>query len=785
MVYDKLPKEMNCSGCGACTNVCPVDAIRMEYSKDTGFSVPSINQDKCINCGMCTKACPSLNPKFENNTEPKFYSFCADDETRKVSSSGGMFSVIAEYVLAQGGYVCGAAFDEDMKLRHRIVSSPEELAPLRGSKYLQSDVNDCYKRIKALLNDGKKVFFCGTPCQVAALYNVVRTRHENLITADLLCHGTPSQKFFDAYLADVSNGKKVVNAQFRSKRFGWSYRGIIVNFEDGTEYVGTNTAEEKDPYVIAFIKNMMMRYTCYDCKFNDYPRQGDFTIGDLWHSDKLDPKSNDKKGTSFVFLNNAKAESLFAELCESAKYYNEIYVENYAKIPNRVRAKEHAHPARRRFLNLMKTKTFTEAFKQAYNDRYDIGLVGVMGNENIGSILTYYALYHTLTGMGYSVLPIERPLDSPLKISEKAVKFSKKWLPAYAQFVQCETIDDMRSLNDRCDQFVVGSDQIYLAAMSRKRNHCYFLQWADDSKNKVAYASSFGGPGARGSDEYYHWLQYFLNRFSFVSSREDDGVALANNRLKLRQEAQWCIDPVFLCDPKHYYKLVKAAKREREKPFIGSYILIPRPAINDLLKKTHAHFPECDVEVIGSKEMIGKATVQKQQSALSEYKHFDSFPVGRTLEIIKHCKFFVTDSFHGVCFSIIFKKNFLVVPRDFQDRFHSLLDRIGLSDRIIKGDHSNLTEEHFKPINYDAVYKKLNAEVSRCRKLLEEALQNGSDTLTDRDVLMQYIDTQRDSIRNLEAQVAQMQNVLTVLQNRLPDGADDIVSFEEVTAADK
>ncbi len=786
MVYDKLPKEMNCSGCGACVNVCPVNAIQMEYSKDTGFIVPSIQKETCVDCGLCTKTCPSLHPKFENVTEPKFYSFCADDATRRVSSSGGMFSVIAEHVLAQGGYVCGAAFDENMQLRHRIISNPEELEPLRGSKYLQSDVNDCYKQIKTLLNEGKKVFFCGTPCQVAGLYNVVRTRHENLITADLLCHGTPSQKFFDAYLKDVSGGKKPVDALFRSKRFGWAYRGLIVKFADGTEHVGTNIAEEKDPYVIAFIKNMMMRFTCYDCKFNDYPRQGDFTIGDLWHSDMLDPKSNDRKGTSFVFMNNAKAESLFTELCESAKYYNEIHVEDYSKIPNRVRAKEHAHPARRRFLNLLKTKTFTEAYKQAYNEHYDIGLVGVMGNENIGSILTYYGLYHTLTEMGYSVLPIERPLDAPLKVSDKAKAFSKKWLPAYAQFVQCETIDDMRALNDKCDQFVVGSDQIYLAGMSRKRNHCYFLQWADDRKNKIAYASSFGGAGARGSEEYYQWLKYFLNRFSFVSSREDDGVALANQKLKLAKPAQWVIDPVFLCNPKKYHVLANTFKRERKKPIIGSYILIPRPAINDLLKKTHAHFPDCDVEVIGSKEMIGKATVQKQQSALAEYQHFDSFPVGHTLEIIKNCQFFVTDSFHGVCFSIIFKKDFLVVPRDFHDRFHSLLDRIGLSDRIIKGDHSNLTEAHFKPIDYGMVYKKLNAETDRCRKLLAEALQNRPQfSYSDRDVLMKYINTQNDSIQHLETQIAQMQTMLTALQSRLPAAeVTEITSFEEVSASD-
>ncbi len=769
MILDKLPEEKNCTGCGACTNVCPVDAITMEYSKATGFSVPVINQSKCVNCGLCTKTCPSLNPSFENNKEPKFYSFCADDATRKVSSSGGMFSVIAEHVLAQGGYVCGAAFDENMQLRHRIISSPEELAPLRGSKYVQSDVNSCYAQIKKLLNDGKLVFFCGTPCQVAGLYGVLKKRYDNLVTADLLCHGTPSQKFLDAYLKEVSGDKKPVDMLFRSKRFGWSYKGVIVKFSDGTEFVGTNVGDVKDPYVEGFIKNLMMRIYCYDCKFNSYPRQGDFTIGDLWHSDKLDPKSNDKKGTSFVFLNNEKAEKLFATLSEKAKYYNEIHVENYSKIPNRVRAKEYPHPARRRFLHLLKSKSFSEAFKQAYYDRYDIGLVGVMGNENIGSILTYYGLYNTLTEMGYSVLPIERPLDSPLQVSEKAKAFSKKWMPSHAQFVQYETVDDMRALNDKCGQFVVGSDQIYLAGMSRKRNHCYFLQWADDSKNKVAYASSFGGPGARGSEEYYRGLRYHLNRFSFVSCREDDGVNFANQQLKLDKKTQWCLDPVFLCDPKKFQNLANAFKQEREKPYIGSYVIIPKQSIVNLLKKTREHFSGHGRELLCSKELVSSGRYG-QFPELNHYKKSDAFPVGHALEVIKNSDFFVTDSFHGMCFSVIFRKNFLVMPRDFHDRFHSLLDRIGLGDRIIKADLSNFSEDLFKPIDYDKVYEKLNAEIARCKKLLADSLKHqDAAALTDMDVLMRYIQRQNHEIKDLETQVSQLKEMIDLLQAKLMD----------------
>lgn len=775
MINNKLPKEQNCSGCGACENICPVKAIKMGYSNN-GFRVPIIDEEKCIDCNLCTKTCPSFNAAFDNNKKPKFYSFCADDATRNVSSSGGMFSVIAEYVLKNNGYVCGAAFDENMQLKHKIINNRDELAPLRFSKYVQSDVNDCYKRIKQLLEDNKLVFFTGTPCQVAALHNVISKKYENLITADLLCHGVPSQLFLDRYLKDVSDGKKVIDVLFRSKRFGWAYKGIIIKFSDGTEKVITNVWDVKDPYLEGFIKNMMMRFSCYNCKFNDYPRQGDFTIGDLWKSEKLDPKSDDKKGTSFVFLNNEKAENLFKVLVKDAKYYNEIAVSDYSKIPNRVYPVTKPSPVRRRFLDLMKTKSFSEAFRLAYNKQYDVGLVSVMGNENIGSILTYYGLYNALTEMGYSVLPIERPLDSPLKISDKAKEFNKKWLPAYSQPVQYETLFDMRKLNQKCDQFVVGSDQIYLSSMSRARNYCYFLQWADDSKNKIGYACSFGGPGARGTKEYYKELKYYLNRFSFMSSRENDGVNLVNNELRLNKPAKWCIDPVFLCNKQKYINIAKSVKLNREKEYIGSYILIPRESITNLLVKTQKYFNakklglksnKYSVELIGNKQKIMESPI------LKKYNHYDAFPVERALEIIYNCKFFITDSFHGVCFSIIFRKDFLVIPRDFYDRFHSLLDRIGLSDRIIKPNLSNLTKKSFDPIDYDMVYEKLNVEIENSKKLLDGALNNKSNLdYSNMDIIMKYFDNQNDKIKDLNEQVIKMQNLIQELKSKVVNYID-------------
>lgn len=760
----KLPLEQNCSGCGACSVVCPVAAIKMEYSS-RGFRVPVINEEKCINCGLCTKTCPTQNPVYENRTEPVLRAFCADDATRRVSSSGGMFSALADYVLEKGGYVCGAAFDEEMQLKHRIIHTKEELPPLLGSKYVQSNSDGCYKQIKRLLDDGETVLFTGTPCQVAALYNVLKKKYDTLITVDLICHGTPSQLSLDKYVSEMSeNGKKIKNIQFRSKRLGWACRGLIISYQDGTEYTGVVREENPDPYFTAFFKAMMSRKICSNCPFSTYPRQGDFTIGDLWNSDKLDPKSNDKKGTSFVFTNNEKADAIFEELTQrNCVYHSVIPVEDYDKLPNRVRSKQGEHPARTRFLTLLKDHSFGEAFRLAYYNKYEIGMPGVIGNDNIGSILTYYALYNTLTEMGYSVLPIERPKDSPFPVDERAGTFTKKWLPAYSQPVQYDTLFDMRKLNQICDQFVLGSDQLFLSSMAASRNHCYMLQWADDSKNKIGYSTSFGGPGARGTKEYYKELKYYLNRFNFLSCRENDGVNFANKELKLKQNVEWCIDPVFLCGKDKYMKLVNSVKEKHTGDYIGSYVLITRPPVVNLVLKTRDHFSTAEkkipVEVLGT-----EGNIQKSPN-LRRFKRYDPFPIERALEMIFRSKFFVTDSFHGMCFSIIFRKDFLVMPRDFHDRFHSLLDRLGLQDRIIKPDLSNLTEASFQPIDYDAVYEKLNAEVARCKGMLSDALtQNKENGYSDMDILMQYIEKQQNTIGGLQSQIEELQKMVQELQ---------------------
>ncbi len=296
-----------CTGCGACENICSVDAITMTENKE-GFLNPVLNSGKCVNCGLCSKKCIALNPEYKNVSEPKCFAMMADDDTRFISSSGGMFTVAAEYVLDKGGYVCGAAYTDNFEVEHIIISDKSQLSLLRGSKYMQSHTRHIYKDVKSLLEDGKLVLFTGMPCQVAGLYAFLGKDYDNLYTIDLLCHGITSSKVFEKYHKDVLDGKPLSRLEFKAKEpWGW-HAGVNAYFTDGTTY---SKPLESDMYFIAYLKSIAKNTTCGTCGVNRLPRQGDLTIGDFWGIPQTDPGMYDKKGTSVVLVNNEKAQKFF------------------------------------------------------------------------------------------------------------------------------------------------------------------------------------------------------------------------------------------------------------------------------------------------------------------------------------------------------------------------------------------------------------------------------------------------------------------------------------------
>ena len=306
-----------CTGCSACAAVCAQSAITMQADRE-GFLKPQIDMDKCIMCGVCVRKCPQLHPVRPNHAVPVCYAVMADEATRMKSSSGGMFTIAASWILEQGGVVCGAVFDENFQVHHVMMDAIDQLPALRGSKYIQSNTGHVYRQIKEKLSEGTPVLFTGVPCQVAALYAVVGRNHKNLYTIDLMCHGVSSYQVLEKYLQDIHHKKPVKELYFKRKEpWGWG-AGTSILFEDGTAY---EQYHYFDPFFIAYHSGDSKNAACSFCTSNTLPRQGDLTMGDFWGIDVLDPDMNDYKGTSAVLINHEKGEHLFQRLIPHiAKY---------------------------------------------------------------------------------------------------------------------------------------------------------------------------------------------------------------------------------------------------------------------------------------------------------------------------------------------------------------------------------------------------------------------------------------------------------------------------------
>lgn len=308
--YLKTHKPSECCGCSACANICSKQSIIMQPNEE-GFLYPIKNTETCIDCGLCEKVCPfSSNYSFETTDKPLVYA-AYDKYYRIGSSSGGIFVTLSKYVIEQEhGWVFGAAFDTKFQLHHEGVSRMEDLTKLRGSKYVQSRMGDIYRKIKLLLNDGIYVFFVGTPCQVAGLRSFLRKDYDNLLLADLVCHGVPSQMLFDEHVKYL---EKKYNATLTSYQFrkgdGWG--GCEIADFANPEKHKTLPSYHLSPYLHSFIDAMTYRESCYDCKFAKIPRQGDITLADYWGVTTFFPDLDSSKGVSLVLTNTSKGEKVF------------------------------------------------------------------------------------------------------------------------------------------------------------------------------------------------------------------------------------------------------------------------------------------------------------------------------------------------------------------------------------------------------------------------------------------------------------------------------------------
>ncbi len=307
-----ITRKEECCGCQACGDICPKGSISFKTDEE-GIWYPEVNQDTCIECHLCEKVCPIINKvsRPDNSIDPITYILQAPNPVDRLkSASGGAYTLLINEVFNRGGYVAGHIWNDKTSVKGYISCKPEDLDILRGTKYLQSDIEGIYKAVKHLLNEGKFVLFSGCPCQTAAMRSFLKKDYDNLLMTDFVCMGIDSPLAFKKYIESLEShyNSKMVFFKAKSKEVGWRYLTNKAQFENGKSYFGINNV---DANLKATFLNILVRPSCYECRFKSFPRVSDMTIGDYWRKSKNYDHLDDNTGTSYVLLHNDKAVAFF------------------------------------------------------------------------------------------------------------------------------------------------------------------------------------------------------------------------------------------------------------------------------------------------------------------------------------------------------------------------------------------------------------------------------------------------------------------------------------------
>lgn len=316
--------KYDCCGCSACYSICPVNAIRFIIDEE-GFRYPYIHQDLCVNCKKCEMVCP-LKSKYVSSNPLHIYAAKNKYESiREKSSSGGVFSLLADFFEANGGVIYGAAFDEKHTVRHMRAENVVEWQKFCGSKYVQSDLKGVFSQIKADLKQGREVLFTGTPCQIDGLKQYLKQEKVSsgfLLTCDIVCHGVPSPLIWREYLEYLQNvsGREIESISFRDKsRLGWHNSTLTI--KDKEQCLILDETQRENYYFQLFLCHEIIRPACHKCRYSNFSRVGDITLGDFWGIEKNFKQFDDDKGVSLVMVNTEAGKNIWGAIQNNAEYF--------------------------------------------------------------------------------------------------------------------------------------------------------------------------------------------------------------------------------------------------------------------------------------------------------------------------------------------------------------------------------------------------------------------------------------------------------------------------------
>ena len=699
-----------CTGCGACASRCPFGAITMALDNE-GFLSPIIDNDKCVECGKCYDTCPEKG-EAKLNSAPKSYAVWASDDIRAKSSSGGMFTLIAREILKDGGAVCGARYSENAKsVYHAWAENEEQIEPLRGPKYIQSDIGNTYKEAKAYLDLGKSVLFTGTPCQIAGLYSFLGADYPKLYTADVVCQGQNSILAYRAFLDEFSEGKEYTGFSFRDKgSFGWVDSATMYFADGSVKKAPWNECKWYD----ASLKGVISRRACSSCQYSSMSRIADLTLADCRQARQISPALDDRKGTSLVLVNTKKGEKLFKAVSGNMTLCERVPLDTLAKHNPRLLTPPPIK-AERDFFFTHLDKGFNEAYHYGMGLRYDVGIVGWWFASNYGSSLTYFALASILEKMGKLPIFIRIPkLDNTPwdKDAEQTIEFIGKRF----KISSYRDIGHLNEVNKFCDSFLVGSDQMWTPLATKLVGYTFFLDFVDLNKKKIAFSTSFGQDTFLAEEKICNTASDFLKRFDAISVREYTGISICKDKLGV--QAEQIIDPVFMCTPEKYDELAGDAEVDVPEKYLLSYILDPTP------EKERA---VAEIAVREGLEVLSIMSMRDYDKNAAKFNVGKIVPKPSTeqfLKYIKNCSYLVTDSHHGACMGIIYGRNYVAITNASRGvtRFETVAKAFGLESRVLYNPLDAVGNDKIhQPIDYTRVRKAIDKESQNAWCWLERA----------------------------------------------------------------
>lgn len=310
----------DCCGCTACEQICPTRCITMQENTE-GFLVPSKDTVRCIDCHLCENVC-QVNKPFESKSQDSLTTYMCrtlDQNLLEASSSGGLFYHLATSVINRGGIVYGAAFDEIWNVKHLAVETIKDLHLLRGSKYVESYLGTSYADVKKQLSNNRLVLFTGTPCQIAGLNHFLKHDYPNLITVDIMCHGVPSPRVWQRYLA-YNTKQKITDISFRSKAFGWNKYALKITSDS---IVQIHESHQDNIFMRGFLSNLYNRTSCSNCPARGFNTQSDIMIGDFWELDDIEYLQSDNRGMSLILVFSQKGREIL-NMIKSELFIHEI-----------------------------------------------------------------------------------------------------------------------------------------------------------------------------------------------------------------------------------------------------------------------------------------------------------------------------------------------------------------------------------------------------------------------------------------------------------------------------